>query len=118
MLLAGIFFIQHRETIAANFSVLGLAVTVLLITAILLAAGICFCLGLQTRERRTIIIEVGMQNAAQAIAIASSPFVFNDGRFAIPAILYALMMNVVLLLYVAMAKAPEKAPEPPKGERF
>lgn len=104
MLLAGIFFIQHKETIAANFSVLGLAVTALLITAILLAAGICFCFGLKTQERRTIIIEVGMQNAAQAIAIASSPFVFNDGRFAIPAILYALMMNVVLLLYVGFVK--------------
>ena len=51
--------------------------------------------------RRTIVIEVGMQNAAQAIAIASSPFVFNDGRMAIPAIIYALLMNVALLSYVA-----------------
>ena len=43
-----------------------------------------------------------MQNAAQAIAIASSPFVFNDGRIAIPAIIYALMMNVILLIYVGI----------------
>ena len=55
-------------------------------------------------ERRTIIIEVGMQNAAQAIAIAGSPFVFNDGRIAIPAIIYALMMNIVLLIYVGIVK--------------
>ena len=45
-----------------------------------------------------------MQNAAQAIAIAGSPFVFNDDRIAIPAIIYALMMNVVLLIYVGIVK--------------
>ena len=108
MLLAGIFFVQHRETIADNFSVLGLAVTGLLLAAVIFAAVLCYLFGLHTKERRTIIIEVGMQNAAQAIAIASSPFVFNDGRFAIPAILYALMMNVVLLTYVGGIKLRDK----------
>lgn len=104
MLLAGIFFVQHSETIAANFEVLGFAVTALLLVAVALAALLCYLFALKTTERRTIIIEVGMQNAAQAIAIASSPYVFNDGRFAIPAILYALMMNVVLLTYVGGVK--------------
>lgn len=108
MLLAGIFFVQHRETIADNFSVLGLAVTGLLLAAVLFAAVLCYLFGLHTKDRRTIIIEVGMQNAAQAIAIASSPFVFNDGRFAIPAILYALMMNVVLLTYVGGIKLRDR----------
>jgi len=107
MLLAGIFFVQHKETIFTNFSVLGFAVIVLLLVAVSLAAVICYVLRLKTTECRTIIIEVGMQNAAQAIAIASSPFVFNDGRFAIPAILYALMMNVVLLIYVGAIKMKE-----------
>ena len=68
------------------------------------AAGLCFLFRLMASERRTIIIEVGMQNAAQAIAIAGSPFVFNDGRIAIPAIIYALMMNIVLLIYVGIVK--------------
>jgi BASS family bile acid:Na+ symporter len=104
MLLAGIFFVQHRQTIADNLSILGLSVTALLLVAVAFAAGLCYLFRLHTKERRTIIIEVGMQNAAQAIAIASSPFVFNDGRFAIPAIMYALMMNVVLLTYVAFVK--------------
>ena len=108
MLLAGIFFVQHKETIAENFSVLGLAVTGMLLAAVLFAAVLCYLFGLHTKERRTIIIEVGMQNAAQAIAIASSPFVFNDGRFAIPAILYALMMNVVLLTYVGGIKLRDR----------
>lgn len=104
MLLAGVFFVQHRETIAEHFTSLGTAVTVLLLCSIAIAALLCIIFRLNTQERRTIIIEVGMQNAAQAIAIASSPFVFNDGRFAIPAILYALMMNIVLLIYVGFIK--------------
>lgn len=104
MLLAGVFFVQHRETIAEHFTSLGTAVTVLLLCSIAIAALLCIIFKLNTQERRTIIIEVGMQNAAQAIAIASSPFVFNDGRFAIPAILYALMMNIVLLIYVGFIK--------------
>ena len=41
-----------------------------------------------------------MQNAAQAIAVSSSPFILNNDAIAIPAIIYALMMNVVLLFYV------------------
>ena len=55
-------------------------------------------------QRRTIVIEVGMQNAAQAIAIASSPFIFADDTLAIPAILYSLMMNIILLTYVFIAR--------------
>ncbi len=100
MLLAGMFFVQHHDTISDNFSALGLCVTML----ILLSVTAAYCSGkaccLNTKERRTIVIEVGMQNAAQAIAIASSPLVFNNGAIAIPAIVYALMMNVVLLVYV------------------
>ncbi len=100
MLLAGIFFVQHRDTISDNFLSLGTAVTLLLLCAVTLASLLGIAGSLDVKERRTINIEVGMQNAAQAIAIASSPFVFNDGRMAIPAIIYALMMNVVLLIYV------------------
>lgn len=100
MLLAGIFFVQNRDTIIEHILGLGLSVTTLLIAAILVAAVLCYIFRLHNKERRTIVIEVGMQNAAQAIAIASSPFVFNDARFAIPAIIYALMMNIVLLIYV------------------
>lgn len=49
-----------------------------------------------------------MQNAAQAIAIASSPFVFNNEIMAIPAIIYALFMNVVLLTYVGFLTVRDK----------
>ena len=61
-----------------------------------------------SKIKRTIVIEVAMQNAAQAIAIASSPFVFNNEIMAIPAIIYALFMNVVLLTYVGFLTVRDK----------
>ena len=108
MLLAGIFFVQHYDTITTHFSVLGMCVGLLLLTAVVLSGVGSRCMRLNNKERRTIVIEVGMQNAAQAIAVASSPFVFNDGRIAIPAIIYALLMNVVLLTYVSIIKVRAK----------
>lgn len=108
MLLAGIFFVQHRNTIMDNFSVLGLCVTMLILLAIAIAYTVSYCFRLSDKEHRTIIIEVGMQNAAQAIAVASSPFIFNNGVIAIPAIIYALMMNLILLSYVSIIKYRNK----------
>lgn len=101
MLLAGIFFVQHKDTIIHNFAALGLCITLLIIMAATIAYSGCVAAMLNTKEKRTIVIEVGMQNAAQAIAMASSPFIFNNGVIAVPAIIYALMMNVILLAYVA-----------------
>ncbi|MDE6000005.1 MAG: bile acid:sodium symporter family protein [Bacteroidaceae bacterium] len=100
MLLATVFFIQHRETIVAEFGALGLAMTVLIVVAASGGALLARLTRLTTKERRTLVIEVGMQNAAQAITIACSPLIFDNEVIAIPAIVYALLMNVILLLYV------------------
>jgi len=102
--LAGAYFVQHRTTIADNFALLGLSVTILLLVSICGGWLLSLLTKLNGKEQKTIVIEVGMQNAAQAIAIASSPFIFNDSKFAIPAIIYALMMNVVLLIFVGCTK--------------
>ena len=99
ILLAAVFFIQEFESIRIHFGELGLSVLLLILTSILLGSGLCRLFRLKGSERRTIVIEVGMQNAAQAIALATSPFVFGDARIAVPAIIYALLMNVVLLSY-------------------
>lgn len=102
MLLAGIFFIQNKSVIIDNFGTLGAATGSLIIISIIIAAAASMLLHLGKKQKRTIVIEVGMQNAAQAIAVATSPFVFNNPAIAAPAIVYALLMNVVLLTYVAV----------------
>lgn len=104
MLLVTVFFAQHYRTILANLGRLGLCVTALILLAGGCAALLCRGFRIGQRERRTVFIEVGMQNAAQAIALAASPFVFNNEQMAIPAILYSLMMNVILLIYVALVR--------------
>ena len=105
MTLALVFFLQNTQAIKENIAVLGLTVTALILLAMLCSSTLSWMTKSGTAVRRTIVIEVGMQNAAQAIAIASSPFIFNSGEMAIPAIIYALLMNVILLIYVGVIKA-------------
>lgn len=104
MLLAIVFFLQYTTEIIANFTVLGLATACLILSTMLLSALLTRVFKYSGAVRRTIVIEVGMQNAAQAIAIATSPIIFNSGEMAIPAIIYALLMNIILLLYVMIIK--------------
>lgn len=100
VLLVTVFFIQHKQTIVAEFTSLGLTMTVLILATTGCGALLAWLLKLSTKERRTLVIEIGMQNAAQAITIACSPLIFNNEIIAIPAIIYALMMNLILLAYV------------------
>lgn len=100
MTLALVFFYQYKNEILENFALLGLSAAVLILVAMLCSSGISRMGKFTDAVRSTIVIEVGMQNAAQAIAIASSPFIFNSGEMALPAIIYALLMNIMLLTYV------------------
>jgi len=100
MVLISVFFIQNYRTIFDNIGLIGICVTALILLAITCSSLLSRLVKNNVQQRRTIVIEVGMQNAAQAIAIATSPFIFASEAMAIPAILYSLMMNVVLLIYV------------------
>ncbi len=104
MTLALLFFLQYTKEILNNLVMIGTACCLLVLLSMVCSSLLSHMGGLSGAIRRTIIIEVGMQNAAQAIAIASSPFIFNSGEMAIPAIIYALMMNVILLLYILKFK--------------
>ena len=104
ILLATVFFLQHKETIVREFPSLGFCITVLILLAMSGGALLSYIFKLKGAERRTIVIEVGLQNAAQAITVACSPLVFNNETIAIPAIIYALMMNVLLLIYVGIQR--------------
>lgn len=108
LLLASIFFIEHYSDIVAYFNDLALAVVALILMAVTLSSFLSRIFKLSSKVRRTIVIEVGMQNAAQAIALASSPFVFNNPTMAMPAIVYALFMNVILLIYIKLIKKPKQ----------
>lgn len=109
LLLITVFYVQHHRTILDNIGVLGLCVTLLILAAVCCSSLLSRLVKTDSRQRRTVVIEVGMQNAAQAIAIASSPFIFANEEMAIPAILYSLMMNIVLLIYVGAVRRRDSA---------
>jgi len=104
MLIVSIFFIQHYHTISDNLRRTGLAVLGLILIATTCSGLLSRILTLSDAQRRTVTIEIGMQNAAQAIAIAASPFILDNAEIAIPAIMYSLLMNLVLLTYVAVIR--------------
>lgn len=104
LVLITVFYIQHHKTILDNIGLLGACVTVLILVAIGISSLLSRLVKNNSQQRRTVVIEVGMQNAAQAIAIASSPLIFANEEMAIPAILYSLMMNIVLLTYVGIVR--------------
>lgn len=104
LLLITIFYVQHHRTILDNIGVLGLCVTALILIAIACSSLLSRLVHTSRQQRLTVVIEVGMQNAAQAIAIATSPLIFSSEEMAIPAILYSLMMNIVLLVYVGIVR--------------
>ena len=108
MTLAAVFFLQYKAEIAENFASLGLSAALLIVVAMACSSCMSRIGKFNDAVRRTIVIEVGMQNAAQAIAIASSPFIFNSGEMALPAICYALLMNVILLTYVYFIRRKNK----------
>ena len=80
MFLALVFFLQYTKEIVDNFTVLGLATAALILLAMMCSSILSRLWKFTPAVRRTIVIEVGMQNAAQAIAIAFSPFIFNSGE--------------------------------------
>lgn len=104
MVVITVFYLQHKDTILSSSLDILLSPLALVLLSTAIAWGASRMLRLRTREQRTIIIEVGMQNAAQAIAIASSPFIFHNDAIAVPAIIYSMMMNIVLLIYVVVVK--------------
>ena len=104
MVLITVFYVQNHRVIIENIGIISVCVTALILVAVFCSSMLSRLVKNSAQQRRTVVIEVGMQNAAQAIAIATSPFIFNSAEMAIPAILYSLMMNIVLLIYVFIVR--------------
>jgi BASS family bile acid:Na+ symporter len=71
MTLALVFFLQYTREIVENFAVLGIAAGLLILCAMICSSVLSRVVKFSNAVSRTIVIEVGMQNAAQAIAIAA-----------------------------------------------
>jgi bile acid:Na+ symporter, BASS family len=106
-LATAIFILIYQST--GTFSAEGQRVFVcaayLLCASITLASMVSKFSGVARRERIAIICEVGTQNAAQAMAIASS--VFQSTTMAMPGLAYAILMYPMIAATVIYLRRNE-----------
>ena len=92
-------FYSEWDNITAHFGTVGPAVILLNGIAICSALLVSRFFQLTTRQSLTIAIECGLQNVALALVIAQF---MGDGRFMVPSSIYALIMNVSVVVLIAV----------------
>lgn len=97
-------FIGQMDNIVQNFADIGPRLVALNVATMALGVFSAVALGLERAERIAIAMECGLQNAALAIFVAIS--VLGNPVLVVPAITYALVMNVTAAGYVAWARRP------------
>ena len=86
--------LKERENVAGFFLQVGAVTLTLNILTMAVGYGIAALFKLDQPSRKSITVEVGIQNGTLAIAIASSPSLLNMPTMAIPAAIYSLSMFV------------------------
>ena len=97
-------FIGQMDNIVQHFADIGPRLVMLNVATMALGIFSAFALGLGRGDRIAIGMECGLQNAALAIFVALS--VLGNPILMVPAITYALVMNVTAACYVAWARKP------------
>jgi len=95
-------FWQNREAMIEHVFDVGPAAALLNVMAIAAGFGIAGLLGLPKSQGFAIAVETGLQNAAMAMFVATA--IFGQGDLTIPALVYAVLMNVTALALIAMAR--------------
>jgi BASS family bile acid:Na+ symporter len=94
----GYVFHKEHDKFFLYFGKLGTIVTFFILIALTLGFIIGYLAKLDGRQKKTVIIEVGIQNGVQAIVIATSPLIFNNLTLAIPATIYSVLMYIYIFL--------------------
>lgn len=95
-------FWQNREAMIEHLSDIGPAVALLNLGAIAAGFGIAGLIGLGRPQGFAIAVETGLQNAAMAMFVATA--VFAQPALTVPALVYAVLMNVTALALIAMSR--------------
>ncbi len=91
LIIAGL-LLQQRENVVGYFAQVGLVTLTLNLAAMAMGYLIARLARLHPSDSTAITVEVGIQNGALAIAIASAPTLLNQPNLAIPAAIYSLLM--------------------------
>ena len=101
-------FYSEWGNITAHWSTVGPAVILLNVLAIGSAMLFSKLFALGTRQALTIAIECGLQNVALALVIAQF---MGNGQFMVPSSIYALIMNVSVLILIAIGNRMSSSEE-------
>ncbi|MDU8927195.1 bile acid:sodium symporter [Alisedimentitalea sp. MJ-SS2] len=91
-------FIQNWDAMMAHLGAVGAAVVLLNLGALGLAAVAGRALRLEGEQTRAIMVEASLQNVAVALFVAGS--VLQDPVLSVPALIYAMIMNVSALAQI------------------
>ena len=89
---------QELPNIVEYFAASGLITLTLNITILIVAYFLCNIFSINTPQKKTILIETGLQNGTLAIVVTS--LIFSEGIYLVPIATYALIMYAVILLYI------------------
>ena len=89
---------QELPNIVEYFKASGLITLTLNISILIIAYFLCNIFSINAPQKKTILIETGLQNGTLAIVVTS--LIFTDGIFLVPIATYALIMYAVILLYI------------------
>jgi bile acid:Na+ symporter, BASS family len=94
-------FAQNWGAMGAAFAEVGAAVTLFAALTPVLAFTVARLARIGSAERRSVMVEATMQNVAITIFVAST--LFGESALAIPGLIYAVEMNIVVLLIIGAA---------------
>ena len=89
---------QELPNIKEYFAATGLITLSLNIIILIVAYFLCNIFRINPPQKKTILIETGLQNGTLAIVVTS--LIFSEGIYLVPIATYALIMYAVILLYI------------------
>ncbi len=89
---------QELPNIKEYFAATGLITLSLNIIILIVAYFLCNIFRINPPQKKTILIETGLQNGTLAIVVTS--LIFSEGLYLVPIATYALIMYAVILLYI------------------
>ena len=89
---------QELPNIKEYFAASGLITLTLNITILIIAYFLCNIFSINVPQKKTILIETGLQNGTLALVVTS--LIFSEGIYLVPIATYALIMYGVILLYI------------------
>ena len=89
---------QELPNIVEYFAASGLITLILNVSILIVAYFLCNIFNVNAPQKKTILIETGLQNGTLAIVVTS--LIFSEGIYLVPIATYALIMYAVILLYI------------------